>query len=151
MGPTTTRQASEMSGWSPFQLLADAVLTLHVALVFFVVGGLVAVVIGNMRKWHWVNAPWFRLAHLATIAFVTAEAWLGIVCPLTTLEMWLRSKARDTTYDGSFIEHWLQALLFWHAPPWVFTVAYTAFALAVVVVWWRYPPRARRPRSAADS
>lgn len=134
----------------PFQLLADAVLTLHVALVLFVVGGLVVVLVGNLRKWPWVNALWFRLAHLATIAFVAAEAWLGIVCPLTTLEMWLRSKVSDATYEGSFIEHWLQALLFWQAPPWVFTATYSVFALAVAAAWWRFPPRNKSQRSAAD-
>lgn len=134
-----------------FQVLADAVLTLHVALVLFVVGGLVVVVVGNLLQWQWVNRRWFRLAHLATIAVVAAEAWLGFVCPLTTLEMWLRSKAKTATYDGSFIEHWLQALLFWEAAPWVFTTAYTAFALAVAAVWWRFPPERRRPRDAADA
>src|SRR5512139_4030919 len=103
-----------------FQLLADAVLTLHAALVLFVVGGLVIVVVGNLLKWQWVNLLWFRLAHLATIAVVAAEAWFGFVCPLTTLEMWLRAKAKVITYEGSFIEHWLQSLLFWEAPPWVF-------------------------------
>lgn len=124
----------------PFQLLADAVLILHVALVLFVVGGLALVVIGNLLKWSWVNALWFRLAHLATIALVAAEAWLGMVCPLTTLEMWLRSRAKVLTYEGSFIEHWLQALLYWQAPAWVFTAAYTAFALAVAAAWWFFPP-----------
>ena len=125
----------------PFQLLADVVLTLHVALVLFVVGGLVLVLVGNVLKWSWVNSLWFRLTHLATIAVVAAEAWLGIVCPLTTFEMWLRAKGKALTYEGSFIEHWLQALLFWQAPPWVFTLAYTAFALAVVAAWWFFPPR----------
>lgn len=133
-----------MSDSPPFQLLADAVLSLHVALVLFVVGGLLLVVIGNVLEWPWVNALWFRLAHLATIAFVAAEAWLGIVCPLTTLEMWLRSKANAVTYQGSFIEHWLQALLFWQASPWVFTMAYSAFALAVAAAWWLYPPKTYR-------
>jgi hypothetical protein len=126
------------------RLLADAVLALHVAIVLFVVGGLVLIVVGNLARWRWVNGWWFRLAHLATIAFVAAEAWLGVVCPLTTLEMWLRQQAKGATYDGSFIEHWLQALLFWDLPPWVFTVAYTAFALAVVAAWWRFPPQAKR-------
>lgn len=129
-----------------FQLVADAVLTLHVALVLFIVGGLVLVLIGNLLQWRWVNGLLFRLAHLATIAFVAAEAWLGVVCPLTTLEMWLRSKAKTDTYDGSFIEHWLQALLFWQAAPWVFTAAYTAFALAVAVTWWCFPPTSRKRR-----
>lgn len=124
----------------PYQLLADTVLAVHVALVLFVVGGLVLVVAGNARGWRWVNAIWFRLLHLATIGAVAAQAWLGWVCPLTTLEMWLRAQARAPTYQGSFIEHWLQAILFWNAPPWVFTAAYTAFALAVAAAWWRFPP-----------
>ncbi len=133
-----------MPGSVPFELLANTVLMAHVAVVLFVVGGLVWIVIGNMLSWPWVNALGFRLAHLATIAFVVAEAWFGIDCPLTTLEMWLRAQAQTATYSGSFIEHWLQALLFWDAPPWVFITAYTAFGLAVVAAWWRFPPRSRR-------
>ncbi len=125
----------------PYQLLADATLVLHVAIVLFVVGGLVLVLVGNWRGWPWVNSLWFRLLHLATIAIVVAEAWLGIVCPLTTLEMWLRAKANGPTYAGNFIEHWLQAVLFWNAPPWVFTVAYSVFGLAVAAAWWWFPPR----------
>jgi hypothetical protein len=130
----------------PYQFLADAVLVLHVALVLFVIGGLVLIVGGNLRSWQWVNALWFRMAHLATIAIVVAEAWLGWVCPLTTLEMWLRAQAQGATYAGSFIEHWLQAILFWHAPPWVFAIAYSLFALAVAAAWWYFPPRRGKPR-----
>ncbi|AMO23901.1 DUF2784 domain-containing protein [Ramlibacter solisilvae] len=125
---------------SPYQLLADAVLSLHVAIVVFVVAGLLLIVLGNMRGWRWVNALWFRLLHLATIVIVAAQAWLGVVCPLTTLEMWLRARAQAPTYSGSFIEHWLQALLYWQAPDWVFALAYTVFALAVALTWWRFPP-----------
>jgi hypothetical protein len=127
-----------------FQLLADAVLALHVAIVLFVVGGLLLVVVGNLLSWGWVNAPWFRLIHMATIAVVAAEAWIGFVCPLTTLEMWLRSQVHGVTYQGSFVEHWLQAILFWEAPAWVFAAAYTAFALAVAAAWRYFPPRRQR-------
>ncbi|MBK9608217.1 MAG: DUF2784 domain-containing protein [Betaproteobacteria bacterium] len=134
-----------------WQLLADAVLSLHVAIVVFVVGGLVVIVAGNLAGWRWINALWFRVAHLAAIAIVAAEAWFGAVCPLTTLEMWLRGKARATTYSGSFIEHWLQRLLYYDAPPWAFTLAYSLFGLAVVAAWWRFPPRSgrRMPRTGA--
>ena len=93
----------------PYQLLADLVLMLHFSVVAFVVGGLVLIFVGNLRGWRWVNALWFRLAHLGGIAVVIAEAWLGITCPLTTLEMGLRAQARATTYSGSFIEHWFSA------------------------------------------
>jgi len=123
-----------------FQLLADAVLVLHSALVAFVVGGLVIIVVGNRRGWRRVNALWFRLAHLGAIAFVTAETWMGFVCPLTTLEMWLRAQAHAATYGGSFVGYWLQRLLYYDLPPWAFVVAYTLFGLLVLGAWFRFPP-----------
>lgn len=124
--------------------LADAVLVLHAAIVFFVVGGLVLVVLGNRLGWRWVNRWWFRLAHLGAIAVVVAESWLGITCPLTTLEAWLRTQAGSAEGPGAgqgFIEHWLQRLLFYTAPPWVFVLAYSAFFALVLAAWWRWPPR----------
>lgn len=130
-----------MNGTLPYTLLADAVLALHVGIVLFVVAGLLLVLAGNWRGWRWVNAPVFRWAHLAAIAVVVAQAWLGAVCPLTTLEMWLRRQAGGATYPGSFIAHWLQRLLYWDAPAWVFVLAYSLFGLAVLLAWWRWPPR----------
>jgi hypothetical protein len=125
----------------PYQLLADAVLVSHFGVVLFVVGGLVVVVAGNWLQWRWVNQLWFRLAHLAAIAVVALQAWLGQFCPLTTLESWLRVQTGAAAYEKSFIEHWLQRLIYYEAPLWVFTVAYTAFALLVLLAWWRFPPR----------
>lgn len=124
-----------------WQWLADGVLALHVAVVLFVVLGLVLVLAGNTLGCKWVNHLWFRLAHLAAIAVVVAQAWLGVICPLTTLEMWLRRRAGQTGYDGSFIEHWLQQLLYYDAPAWVFIALYTAFGLLVLATWWWFPPR----------
>ncbi len=133
----------------PYQLLADAVLSLHFGIVVFVIGGLALIVAGNLRGWRWVNAWWFRLAHLAAIAVVVAQSWLGITCPLTTFEMWLRAQAGASTYGGSFIEHWVARLLYYEGPPWAFALVYSLFALAVVAVWWRFPPERKR-RSAAS-
>jgi hypothetical protein len=126
---------------SSYRLLADAVLTLHFAIVIFVVGGLVLVVVGNWRHWRFVNRWWFRLAHLAAIGVVVAQAWLGIVCPLTTLESWLRAQAGEAGYEAGFVEHWVGRALYYDAPAWVFTAAYTLFAAAVVAAWWFFPPR----------
>jgi hypothetical protein len=130
----------------PYHLLADVVLTLHFAVVAFVVGGLVLVIIGNLRSWRWVNTWWFRLAHLGAIAVVVTEAWLGVACPLTTLEMWLRAKARATTYSGGFIEHWVQRVLYYEAPSWVFVLGYSLFGLLVVATWLYFPPTSKHRR-----
>lgn len=130
-----------MSRALPYQLLADVVLCIHFGIVLFVVGGLVFIVVGAFRGWRLVRKLWFRVAHLAAIAVVVIQAWLGAMCPLTTLEMWLRARAREATYSGSFVEHWLQRLLYFEAPAWVFTFAYSAFGLVVIATWWYFPPR----------
>lgn len=124
----------------PYRLLADAVLVLHAGFVAFVVLGLVAIVAGNLRQWRWVNRRAFRLAHLAAIALVIAQSWLGVRCPLTGLESWLRARAGEAGYASGFIQHWLRALLFFDAPVWAFTAAYTLFGLAVAACWWYFPP-----------
>lgn len=129
---------------SAYQLLADLVLVLHMALVVFVVGGLVAIVVGNLLRKPWANRLGFRLAHLAAIATVVAESWFGVVCPLTLVEMWLRKQAHQTAYTGSFIEHWVQRALYYEAPAWVFTTVYSLFGLAVAAAWWYFPPRFKR-------
>jgi len=115
----------------------------HFAVVVFVVGGLALVFIGNVRHWRWVNSLLFRLAHLATVAVVVAQAWLGELCPLTVLESWLRRQAGEAAYSTSFIEHWLQRVLYYEAPLWVFTLVYTAFGMLVAYAWWYFPPRRR--------
>ena len=134
-----------------YEVLADAVLVLHFGIVAFIVGGLAIVVLGNRLGWRWVNDWWFRLVHLGAIVFVVAQTWLGQLCPLTILESWLRAQAGESGYGTSFIEHWIQSLIFYDAPFWVFTVAYTAFGLLVAAAWWYFPPRRRVPRRAAPS
>jgi len=128
----------------PYQQLADVVLVLHFSIVAFVVVGLPLIVVGNLAAWSWVNSMWFRLAHLSAIAIIIAEAWFGITCPLTSLEAWLRTQANEPGYAGSFIEHWVQRLLFFEAPAWVFTLAYSLFGLLVAATWWYFPPRSKR-------
>ena len=130
-----------------YQALANFVLLLHLAVVLFVIGGLVLVVAGNVAGWSWVNRVSFRLLHLGAIATVVAQSWFGLTCPLTTLESWLRFQAGAEVYQTSFIEHWLHQLLFYEAPSWVFTLAYSLFGLLVAASWWHFPPRFSRPAS----
>lgn len=124
--------------------LADLILLLHAVIVAFVVLGLPLIALGGWLGWRWIRVRWLRLLHLATIAFVATQAWLGETCPLTLWEQQLRLHAGQQAYDGSFIEHWLARLIFFDAPPWLFVIAYTLFGLAVAAAWWRWPPQRAR-------
>ena len=130
-----------------YRMAADAVLAVHVGFVAFVVIGLVLVLVGGLRGWGWVRGRIFRALHLLAIGYVVLESWFGVRCPLTVWEMALRRRAGDATYGGDFIQHWLQALLYYDAPAWVFTVAYTTFGLLVLASWFLVPP-GRQPSSS---
>lgn len=132
-----------MSEPSLLLILADALLLIHVLFVGFVVLGLVAIYLGFFLHWHWVRNRWFRILHLMAIAIVVLQAWLGMICPLTTWEMALREQAGAAVYAGSFIQHWLHQLLYWQAPDWVFIVVYTVFGALVLASWFIVRPDAR--------
>jgi hypothetical protein len=119
---------------------ADALLVLHFAIVVFIVGGLLLTWAGAWLGWRWVRNPWFRYAHLGAIVFVALEALVGMMCPLTLWEDALRGGARP----DSFVGRWVQRLLYYRAPEWVFTTLYVAWAAATVLTLRLVPPRARR-------
>lgn len=132
---------------SAFRAFADFVLVAHASFVAFLIVGLLAILIGGACGWRCVRNPWFRALHLAGIGLVVIQAWFGVICPLTTLEMYLRERAGEPAYRGTFIAHWLQKLLYYEAPAWVFAAGYTLFGLAVVASWVKVRPRPfRAPR-----
>ena len=124
-----------------YLLAADLLLFGHVLFVAFVVFGLALILIGKVIGWDWVRNAWFRFAHLAAICIVVLQSWAGVICPLTTIEMALRSRAGDTLYKGSFITHWLETILYLQLPPWVFTVCYTVLGAVVIGSWLWVVPR----------
>lgn len=124
-------------------LWADAILVVHALIVVFVIVGQALILVGGWRGWEWVRGVWFRLAHLATIAVVVLQAWLGRLCPLTIWERELRRAAGQAFHEQSFVEYWITRYLYWDLPWWVFVAAYTAFGALVIWTWWRWPPRRR--------
>ena len=120
-------------------MLADALLVLHFLIAAFIVGGLLAVWLGAALNWRWIKNPWFRYAHLGAIAYVAAEALLGIACPLTVWEDLLRGGVRPE----SFVGRWVHRFLYYRVPEWVFTIAYLAWAAASAVTLWLVPPKRR--------
>jgi uncharacterized protein DUF2784 len=124
-------------------MIADAILVLHALFVVFVIGGF-ALVLAGAQRWGWVRNRSFRALHLAAIAFVAAEALLGITCPLTAWEDTMRGAGAGR----SFVGRWVARLLYYDFPEWVFAVAYGAFALAVLWAWRAIPPRPSRRNTA---
>jgi hypothetical protein len=124
-----------------YALAADLLLATHLLFVAFVTLGLVLILAGRLLAWSWVRNPWFRLLHLVAIGIVVIQSWLDIVCPLTTWEMAFRARAGDLVYPGAFIAHWLEAILYYRAPGWVFAASYTAFGALVVAAWFWVRPR----------
>jgi hypothetical protein len=127
--------------------LANLVVAIHAAYVAFVVLGLAAIIIGGALGWRWVRDFRLRIAHLAAIALVLAESLVGVACPLTTLENSLRARAGQPGYAATFIGYWLDRIIFYHAPGWVFVALYSAITAAVVLTFWLVPPRRPLRRS----
>jgi hypothetical protein len=117
-------------------MLAGAVVVIHFLIMLFVVAGVPAIYLGAARGWAWVRDRRWRLVHLGAILVIAAEPVMGIACPLTVWEDMLRH--RQTT--SGFIERWIDRLLFYDAPAWVFTAAYLAFAALVLLTWIAVPP-----------
>lgn len=86
--------------------------------------------------------PAFKRVHLTMVGLVAVEAIIGVDCPLTVWEASLRRRAGQAVVDQSFIEKWVSRVLFHDFEPWVFTVAYIAFA--GLVAWLHYGPKSKR-------
>lgn len=130
-----------MDSATAYLMAADVILLLHVLFVAFVVIGLAVIGLGCLCACSWIRNPWLRLAHLLAMSVVVVQSWLGLVCPLTRLEMELRLRAEGSIYSDSFIAHWLQVLLYYRVPLWVFGVCYTIIWAVVVASWFWIPPR----------
>ena len=117
-------------------MLADAIVIVHLCIVLFVLTGVPLIYLGAARHWAWVRSLRWRLLHLIAIAVIATESLFGIACPLTVWEDRLRG---DQIATG-FIERWIDRILFYDAPTWVFTAAYVAFASLVAITWVAVPP-----------
>jgi hypothetical protein len=124
-----------------YLLLADVILVLHAAIVLFNVGALPVIWLGHFRGWQFVQGFSFRMTHLLLIGFVAAESLLGAICPLTTWEDALRTKAGAAPrYQGGCIAYWLYRLIFYDFDQRLFAVGYGLFfALVLFTLLWVKP------------
>ena len=122
---------------NPYFLLAAAVLSLHLAFILWVVFG------AMLTR----GQPFLGWLHIASLAYSILIEIFDWTCPLTPLENWLRACARVPTYQGGFLLHYLDALVYPDVPPWLLTacgIAICVFNLGV------YAARFRRRRPPAQ-
>jgi Protein of Unknown function (DUF2784) len=100
-----------------YLVLADSVLALHFVFVLWVVLGVLVT----------RNRPVLRWLHISCLVWgilVEVTPW---PCPLTGIENWLELKANITTYQGTFLLHYLDKLVYPDISPTLLTVAAVTF------------------------
>jgi hypothetical protein len=125
--------------------LADFIAIVHLGYVLFVIVGFAAIIAGIVLGWQWIRNWWFRGLHGAAIIAVSIEALLEVHCPLTIWEFKLRYPSDPLQEKASFIGSLIDAVLFYDAPGWVFTVVYCGFAVAVIIIFIMAPPKRKGP------
>lgn len=119
--------------------LGQLVLSAHVAVIVFNVAGLVVIPLGAARGWRFVRRRGLRLLHLGSLAVVAAQAALGRACFLTD---WQAALTGEGAHDP-LIMRWINGLIYWPLPMWVFSTMYLAVLAYVVALWWWVRPEAR--------
>lgn len=113
---------------------ADAVVFLHLLWIVFLV-------IGALPGARW---PWVKWTHLAALTFSIALQWFGWACPSTHVEIWLRHYGGAQPYEGTFIGHYLESIVYAELPAGALLAA--TLVIAAVSLWVYFRPRPR-PRS----
>ena len=86
-----------------YKILADFTLLIHFLWILFLFFG--AYVGARVRV--------LKILHLSGLAFALITEILGWYCPLTYLEVWLRSKHDPRwVYAGSFIIHYVEKIVY---------------------------------------
>jgi hypothetical protein len=125
----------------PYAIVADLIVAIHIAYVIYVVGGLIAILIGCWRGRKWVRNPWFRVTHLLAILIVVAEIFLKLNCPLTIWENQARAAAQQPVDGSAFMDRLLHFILIGDAPRWLINGSYLGFGIAIVAAFYFAPPR----------
>lgn len=123
--------------------LGQMVFGLHLVVIAFNLAGLAAIPLGARLGWSLVRLRWLRLLHLASLAVVAAQAVLGRACFLTLWQADLTGGGRQ----DPLVMRWVNAVIYWPLPMWVFTALYLAVLAYVIWLWRAVPPRrlSRRP------
>ena len=103
-----------------YKILADTVILLHFLWIVFLMFGAVPGVRNSAIK----------IVHISGLAFAVISELFDWYCPLTYLEIWLKSKyAPSMTYTGSFIIHYLEKIVYIEIPWYLITISIVLLCL----------------------
>ena len=111
---------------------ADLTVLLHFAFILFVVFG----------AWIARKRLWLRWVHLAAMGYALLIEVFNWYCPLTHVEQFLRRRGKFPGYEGSFIPHYLDRLIYLEAPQWSLIVGASLVLIVNLVVYARAARRA---------
>ena len=87
---------------------ADLVVIAHLCFILFVV-------LGGFLTWVWPKMIWVHVpvALWGAIVEIVPSQKPGVnLCPLTQLENYLRRQAGQSGYEGGFIEHYIEPIVY---------------------------------------
>lgn len=110
-----------------YGLAADVVVVVHFAWILFLIGGFL---IGRRMRW----VRWMHISGLAYSVLLQIFSW---ICPLTYLEIWLRSRATSgEPYPESFIAHYLERIIYMEVSRrWLFFLTALVICTSAVVYY----------------
>ena len=118
-----------------YSIAAAGVLVLHLLFILWVAFG----ALFTRRR------PLLRWFHIASLTYGILLEILEWSCPLTPMENWLRGRAGVPTYQGGFLLHYLDAVVYPDVPPSLLVLCAVAVCLFNLGV---YAVRFRRRRVA---
>ncbi len=123
----------------PFAVLAALVLLAHLLWILWVVFG-------------WIftrHRPVLAVLHIVSLIWGVAVEVGPWPCPLTIAEQWLEARAGSSPYRGSFVIHYLDALIYPSLPEALLTWVGAGVCLSILAIYaqrlWRTLRDRRRP------
>ncbi|EQB63040.1 MAG: hypothetical protein RBG1_1C00001G0619 [candidate division Zixibacteria bacterium RBG-1] len=124
-----------------YQILADAVIFVHLIWIIFMLVGFFITLYALAFKKSLLDWWKFRTLHLVGIFYVAGLSVLGKYCPLTILENKLREQASpQQVYQGSFISHYLEKIVYPEIDPLWIQIPTLALAIFTILIFVLFPP-----------
>ena len=127
-----------------FTIAIHCVVFIHLLWIIFIILGFPLFLYLNLARW--------RFLHLAAVMATVFMQVKGIICPLTYLEAYLKSKTSVTAvYPGSFIMEIIENVIYVEEFTLKIIRCLTAlFLIAVVLSFWIRPIRKKTRESLAE-